>query len=93
VPSSRPEHRFLDILDNIRLIQSYLHGMDCAASMSTAVRGTRLNAAWNGSARRRQNWDHRLRTSLQDLLGMRSELWGTYCAKPMIRSIRVGSGR
>jgi uncharacterized protein with HEPN domain len=31
VPSSRPEHRFLDILDNIRLIQTYLHGMDRAA--------------------------------------------------------------
>jgi uncharacterized protein with HEPN domain len=31
VPSSRPATRFLDILDNIRLIQSYLQGMDRAA--------------------------------------------------------------
>ena len=31
MPSSRPAVRFLDILDNIRLIQSYLQGMDCAA--------------------------------------------------------------
>jgi uncharacterized protein with HEPN domain len=31
VPSSRPAVRFLDILDNIRLIQAYLQGMDCAA--------------------------------------------------------------
>jgi hypothetical protein len=31
VPSSRPVTRFLDILDNIRLIQSYLEGMDRAA--------------------------------------------------------------
>jgi len=31
VPSSRPAIRFLDILDNIRLIQTYLHGMDRAA--------------------------------------------------------------
>jgi uncharacterized protein with HEPN domain len=31
VPSSRPAIRFLDILDNIRLIQSYLQGMDRAA--------------------------------------------------------------
>jgi uncharacterized protein with HEPN domain len=28
VPSSRPTTRFLDILDNIRLIQRYLEGMD-----------------------------------------------------------------
>lgn len=31
MPSSRPAVRFLDILDNIRLIQAYLQGMDCAA--------------------------------------------------------------
>ena len=31
MPSSRPATRFLDILDNIRLIQSYLQGMDRAA--------------------------------------------------------------
>jgi uncharacterized protein with HEPN domain len=31
VPSSRPAVRFLDILDNIRLIQSYLQGMDRTA--------------------------------------------------------------
>jgi uncharacterized protein with HEPN domain len=31
VPSSRPATRFLDILDNIRLIQSYLQSMDRAA--------------------------------------------------------------
>jgi uncharacterized protein with HEPN domain len=31
VPSNRPGVRFLDILDNIRLIQSYLQGMDRAA--------------------------------------------------------------
>ena len=31
VPSSRPATRFLDILDNIRLIQGYLQGMDRAA--------------------------------------------------------------
>jgi len=31
VPSSRPEIRFLDILDNIRLIQSYVEGMDRVA--------------------------------------------------------------
>jgi uncharacterized protein with HEPN domain len=31
VPSSRPARRFLDILDNIRLIESYLQGMDRAA--------------------------------------------------------------
>jgi uncharacterized protein with HEPN domain len=31
VPSSRPAIRFRDILDNIRLIQSYLRGMDRAA--------------------------------------------------------------
>ncbi len=31
MPSSRPAIRFLDILDNIRLIQSYLQGMDRAA--------------------------------------------------------------
>ncbi len=28
MPSSRPTTRFLDILDNIRLIQRYLEGMD-----------------------------------------------------------------
>ncbi len=28
MPSSRPETRFLDILDNIRLIESYVAGMD-----------------------------------------------------------------
>src|SRR5271165_4275499 len=31
VPSNRPAIRFLDILDNIRLIESYLLGMDRAA--------------------------------------------------------------
>jgi len=31
VPSSRPEILFLDILDNIRLIQSYVERMDRAA--------------------------------------------------------------
>ncbi|MBO0711333.1 MAG: DUF86 domain-containing protein, partial [Acetobacteraceae bacterium] len=31
VPSSRPAVRFQDILDNIRLIQSYVTGMDQAA--------------------------------------------------------------
>ena len=31
MPSSRPARRFLDILDNIRLIESYLEGMDRAA--------------------------------------------------------------
>ncbi len=31
MPSSRPATRFLDILENIRLIQSYLRGMDRAA--------------------------------------------------------------
>ena len=31
MPSSRPETRFLDILDNIRLIQSYVEGMDRVA--------------------------------------------------------------
>jgi uncharacterized protein with HEPN domain len=31
VPSNRPAVRFLDILDNIRLIHSYLQGMDRAA--------------------------------------------------------------
>lgn len=31
MPSSRPATRFLDILDNIRLIQSDLQGMDRAA--------------------------------------------------------------
>jgi uncharacterized protein with HEPN domain len=31
VPSSRPEIRFLDILDNIRLIQRYVEGMDRVA--------------------------------------------------------------
>ena len=31
MPSSRPATRFLDILDHIRLIQSYLQGMDRAA--------------------------------------------------------------
>jgi len=31
VPSSRPTIRFLDILDNIRLAQSYIQGMDRAA--------------------------------------------------------------
>ena len=31
MPSSRPATRFLDILDNIRLIQGYLQGMDRAA--------------------------------------------------------------
>lgn len=31
MPSSRPSVRFLDILDNIRLIQSYIQGMDRAA--------------------------------------------------------------
>ena len=31
MPSSRPAIRLQDILDNIRLIQSYLHGMDRAA--------------------------------------------------------------
>lgn len=31
MPSSRPAVRFLDILDNIRLIQTYLQGMDRAA--------------------------------------------------------------
>ena len=31
MPSSRPAIRFLDILDNIRLIQAYLQGMDRAA--------------------------------------------------------------
>lgn len=31
MPSSRPAIRFLDILDNIRLIQTYLHDMDRAA--------------------------------------------------------------
>lgn len=31
MPSNRPATRFLDILDNIRLIQSYLQGMDRAA--------------------------------------------------------------
>ena len=31
MPSSGPAIRFLDILDNIRLIQSYLQGMDRAA--------------------------------------------------------------
>ena len=28
MPSSRPAVRFLDILDNIRLINSYVEGMD-----------------------------------------------------------------
>lgn len=28
MPSSRPAVRFLDILDNIRLIQTYIYGMD-----------------------------------------------------------------
>jgi uncharacterized protein with HEPN domain len=31
VPTSRPAIRFLDILDNIRLIQFYLQGMDRVA--------------------------------------------------------------
>jgi uncharacterized protein with HEPN domain len=31
VPSSRPAGQFLDILDNIRLIQAYLHGLDRAS--------------------------------------------------------------
>jgi uncharacterized protein with HEPN domain len=31
VPSSRPAIRFRDILDNIRLVQSYIQGMDRAA--------------------------------------------------------------
>ena len=31
MPSSRPDIRFLDILDNIRLIQSYVEGMDRVA--------------------------------------------------------------
>jgi len=31
VPSSRPATRFLDILENIRLIQAYVQGMDRAA--------------------------------------------------------------
>ena len=31
MPSSRPEIRFLDILDNIRLIQRYVERMDRAA--------------------------------------------------------------
>jgi uncharacterized protein with HEPN domain len=31
VPSSRPAIRFLDILDNVRLIQTYLQGMDRVA--------------------------------------------------------------
>ena len=31
MPSSRPAIRFLDILDNIRLIETYLLGMDRAA--------------------------------------------------------------
>ena len=31
MPSNRPAIRFLDILDNIRLIESYLLGMDRAA--------------------------------------------------------------
>jgi uncharacterized protein with HEPN domain len=31
VPSSQPARRFLDILDNIRLIRSYIDGMDRAA--------------------------------------------------------------
>jgi uncharacterized protein with HEPN domain len=31
VPSSRPETRFLDIIENIRLIQTYVAGMDRAA--------------------------------------------------------------
>lgn len=31
MPSSRPEIRFLDILDNIRLIQGYVDGMDRVA--------------------------------------------------------------
>lgn len=31
MPSSRPEIRFLDILDNIRLIQGYVEGMDRVA--------------------------------------------------------------
>ena len=31
MPSSRPAVRFRDILDNIRLIESYLQGMDRAA--------------------------------------------------------------
>ncbi len=31
MPSSRPAIRFLDILDNIRLVQSYVQGMDRAA--------------------------------------------------------------
>jgi len=39
VPSSRPATRFLDILENIRLIQGYLADMDQAAF--TADRRTR----------------------------------------------------
>jgi uncharacterized protein with HEPN domain len=31
VPSSNPRIRFQDIVDNIRLIQSYVHGMDGTA--------------------------------------------------------------
>jgi len=31
VPSSRPATRFLDIVENIRLVQGYIHGMDRAA--------------------------------------------------------------
>ncbi|HET6239846.1 MAG TPA: HepT-like ribonuclease domain-containing protein [Acetobacteraceae bacterium] len=31
MPSSRPAIRFLDILDNIRLVQSYVQGIDRAA--------------------------------------------------------------
>ncbi len=31
MPSNRPETRFLDILDNIRLIESYVLGMDRTA--------------------------------------------------------------
>ena len=55
MPSSRPEIRFLDILDNIRLIQSYVEGMDRVAFDAIAGPVTRWNAASSASAKRQPN--------------------------------------
>ena len=47
MPSSRPAIRLQDILDNIRLIQSYLQGMDRAGFDADRRTRTRLSDASN----------------------------------------------
>jgi uncharacterized protein with HEPN domain len=86
VPSSRPEIRFLDILDNIRLIQSYVEGRDRVAFDADSRTREAVERCLERLSEAATNLDLRPMNWPQAGHWRPFGLSGTSCVTPMTRS-------